>query len=100
MRCDRVDQYPPADGAGLAEFFQADLNTSKVPVDAGAFDYVWRLDAIEYLRSPETFVDSLRRFGSSGAAPTLIVATGNIEAVTRPQRVRVGAERIAGGEGS
>jgi SAM-dependent methyltransferase len=73
-----VDQYPPPEGTGLVNFLQADLNTSQLPVDAGAFDYVLLLDMIEHLRSPETFVDTLRCFSASGAAPTLIVSTGNI----------------------
>ena len=73
-----IDQYPPPDEAGLAEFVQADLSVSAIPVDAGAFDSVLALDVIEHLRSPETFVDSLRRYGESGAAPTIIVSTGNV----------------------
>src|ERR1051325_1354033 len=50
-----IDQYPPPDEAGLAEFVQADLSVSAIPVDAGAFDSVLALDVIEHLRSPETF---------------------------------------------
>lgn len=73
-----IDQTLPPPGTGLAEFIRADLSTTGLPVDAGAFDYILLLDIIEHLRSPETFVDGLRRFSASGTAPTLLVSTGNI----------------------
>jgi glycosyltransferase involved in cell wall biosynthesis len=73
-----VDQFPPPAGSGLSRFIQADLSTSELPVDAGEFDFVLLLDVIEHLRSPETFVDSLRRSSSRGGATKFIVSTGNV----------------------
>ena len=59
-----IDQFPPPSDAGLAEFIRADLSISELPADAGAFDYVLLLDVIEHIRSPEAFVEGLRRRGA------------------------------------
>ena len=74
-----VDQFPPGENVGLARFIQVDLSTSELPVQTGEFDYVLLLDVIEHLRSPETFVDSLRQsVGSATVAPVFLVSTGNV----------------------
>lgn len=73
-----IDQCPPPADSGLREFIHTDLSGGELPVDAGAFDYVLLLDVIEHLRSPETFVESLRRLGQSGEGPSFVVSTGNV----------------------
>jgi glycosyltransferase involved in cell wall biosynthesis len=73
-----IDKFPSPADAGLTRFVQMDLNTSELPVDAGAFDYVLLLDVIEHLRSPEAFLDTLRMAGGSSGGPTVIVSTGNV----------------------
>ena len=47
-------------------------------MDAGAFHYVLLLDIIEHLRSPEQFIDSLRKSRRQAEDTTVIVSTGNI----------------------
>lgn len=74
-----IDEYPPPPGdAGLDEFIQADLSSGDLPISAGRFQYVLLLDVIEHLRSPEAFVDNLRRSRDQGVDTTVIVSTGNI----------------------
>ncbi len=73
-----IDQLPPPSDCGLREFIRADLNSGDFPVDAGAFHYVLLLDIIEHLRSPEQFIDSLRKSRRQGESTTVIVSTGNI----------------------
>lgn len=73
-----VDLYPPPAAADVERFLQADLTAGPLPIDAADFDCVLLLDVIEHLRSPEEFVDSLRRVRPSGEAPKIIVSTGNV----------------------
>jgi glycosyltransferase involved in cell wall biosynthesis len=78
-----IDQYRPPEDAHIANFvipnfILADLNGGEIPVDAGAFDYVLLLDIIEHLRSPETFVESLRNSRRQGKDVRVIVSTGNV----------------------
>jgi glycosyltransferase involved in cell wall biosynthesis len=73
-----IDRYPPPADAGLKEFIHADPDTEELPVDPGRFDFILLLDTIEHLRSPEKFVDGLRRFGSAHSPPALLVSTANI----------------------
>lgn len=73
-----IDQWPPPQDSGLEEFLRADLSSGELPVDAGNFQYVLLLDIIEHLRSPEEFVDNLRRSRQSGRETTVIVSTGNV----------------------
>lgn len=73
-----VDQFPIKDDLGLERFVQADLDNSDFPLDAGAFDYILLLDVIEHLRSPERFVESLRRSRISGQDVKVIVSSGNV----------------------
>ena len=73
-----VDQFPPNNDVPLERFVQADLDHTGFPLDAGAFDYILLLDVIEHLRSPEQFLESLRRSRTGGADVKVIVSTGNI----------------------
>ena len=73
-----IDQFPPSRDSRLKRFIQADLSARDFPVDAGEFDYVLLLDIIEHLRSPEEFVESLRRSRHQAANTTILVSTGNI----------------------
>jgi len=73
-----IDQLPPPSDCGLRQFIRADLNSGEFPVDAGAFHYVLLLDIIEHLRSPEQFIDSLRKSRRQAEDTTVIVSTGNI----------------------
>ena len=73
-----VDQFPVADDGTLARFVQVDLDQSGFPLDAGAFDYILLLDIVEHLRSPEKFLDSLRRSRTGGSEVKVIVSTGNV----------------------
>lgn len=77
-RVTAVDRFPIKDSIGLDRFVQADLDSSDLPFDAGDFDYILLLDVIEHLRSPERFVDTLRRTRISGQRVKVIVSTGNI----------------------
>ena len=71
--------YPPPPGLRIKEdFIQSDLSAGDLPLNLGGFEYVLLLDIIEHLRSPEDFVDSLHRLGSSGSPPVFIVSTGNV----------------------
>lgn len=79
-----VDQFPIADDVPLEQFVRHDLNDGALPVDAGEFDYVLLLDVIEHLRSPEGFVEALRRSRTDSKAATVMVSTGNVAfALTR-----------------
>ncbi len=73
-----IDQFPPPSDCGLREFVHADLDSREFPVDAGAFHYVLLLDVIEHLRSPERFLDSLRRSRRQAENTAVIVSTGNV----------------------
>jgi glycosyltransferase involved in cell wall biosynthesis len=73
-----IDQYRPPEDAHVANFIQADLDSGELPVDIGQFDYVLLLDVIEHLRSPETFVESLRNARRQDKETRLIVSTGNV----------------------
>jgi glycosyltransferase involved in cell wall biosynthesis len=73
-----VDQFPIAAHVPLERFVRHDLNDGDLPVDAGAFEYVLLLDVIEHLRSPEGFVEALRRSRTDSKAATVIISTGNI----------------------
>jgi hypothetical protein len=73
-----IDRFAPAADTGLDRFIKADLNDFDFPVDIGSFDSVLLLDIIEHLRSPERFLDSLRRSCVSGAEGKVIVSTGNV----------------------
>jgi len=72
-----IDQYPPADDAGLERFLRCDLNDD-FPLDVGSFDYIVLLDIVEHLRSPERFMDSLRQSRASDGDAKVILSTGNI----------------------
>jgi glycosyltransferase involved in cell wall biosynthesis len=73
-----VDRIPLKDGLTVDSFVQADLDECDFPLDAGAFDYVLLLDIIEHLRSPERFVEKLRRSCQGEADVKIIASTGNI----------------------
>jgi len=73
-----IDQYRPPADAGVAKFIEANLDSAELPVDAGEFDYVLLLDVIEHLRSPETFVESLRNSRRQDRDVRIIVSTGNV----------------------
>lgn len=77
-RVTAVDRFPIKDTIGLDRFVQADLDSSDLPFDAGDFDYILLLDVIEHLRSPERFVETLRRTRITGQRVKVIVSTGNI----------------------
>ena len=73
-----VDPLPIADDMPLEHFVRHDLNDGAFPVDAGEFDYVLLLDVIEHLRSPEAFIEALRRSRTGGKAATAIISTANV----------------------
>ena len=73
-----IDQYHPPADAHVSSFIQADLDAGQIPVDANAFDYVLLLDVIEHLRSPETFVETLRNSRRQERDTRAIVSTGNV----------------------
>jgi 2-polyprenyl-3-methyl-5-hydroxy-6-metoxy-1,4-benzoquinol methylase len=62
----------------LDDFIEHDLSQPGLPIDVDQFDYILLLDVIEHLRSPEAFVDALRRARKKDKAPQVIVSTGNI----------------------
>jgi glycosyltransferase involved in cell wall biosynthesis len=73
-----VDQFPVRDNVPLDHFIQHDLADAELPIDVGQFDYVLLLDVIEHLRSPEAFVDALRKARKKDKAPEVILSTGNV----------------------
>jgi glycosyltransferase involved in cell wall biosynthesis len=73
-----IDQFPVAANVPLEHFVRHDLDDGNLPVDAGAFEYVLLLDIIEHLRSPEGFVEALRRSRTDSKAATVIISTGNV----------------------
>ena len=77
-RVTAVDQFPIKDELEFDRFVQADLDNVNFPFDAGAFDYILLLDVIEHLRSPERFVETLRRMRIGGQDVKVIVSTGNV----------------------
>jgi glycosyltransferase involved in cell wall biosynthesis len=73
-----LDQFPVPADVSLDHFVQHDLDQPDLPIDVGQFDYVLLLDVIEHLRSPEAFVDALRKARRKDKAPQVIVSTGNV----------------------
>jgi glycosyltransferase involved in cell wall biosynthesis len=73
-----ADQYPPSDAAVFDRFF---LWREGEPLEADLYDYdvVLLLDVIEHLKTPEAFLDQLRRSSRSlTRRPEFIVTTGNV----------------------
>jgi glycosyltransferase involved in cell wall biosynthesis len=73
-----IDQFPVSPTAEFDRFVQHDLDRPDLPVDTGDFDFILLLDVIEHLRSPEGFVETLRRSRREGRETTLLVSTGNV----------------------
>ena len=73
-----IDEFPPVGDSALQEFVQADLNAGGFPLDAGAFHYVLLLDVIEHLRSPEAFLDALRKSRRQAEETHIIVSAPNV----------------------
>jgi 2-polyprenyl-3-methyl-5-hydroxy-6-metoxy-1,4-benzoquinol methylase len=73
-----IDQVPIRGNVPLDDFIEHDLSQPGLPIDVDQFDYILLLDVIEHLRSPEAFVDALRRARKKDKAPQVIVSTGNI----------------------
>jgi SAM-dependent methyltransferase len=73
-----IDKTPAGDQPHLDCFIQHDLDDLRLPVDAGDFDHILLLDIIEHLKSPEAFVDALRRTRTEGRPTRVLVTTGNI----------------------
>lgn len=69
-----IDQFPISDPSRLDRHIQCDLDQCELPVDLDTFDRVLLLDVIEHLRSPEVFVERLRK-SRSGVKDTAIIAT-------------------------
>jgi glycosyltransferase involved in cell wall biosynthesis len=77
-RVTSVDRFPIKYDFELDRFVQADLDKAGFPLDVNAFDYVLLLDVLEHLRSPERFLEVLRRSRTTGQEVKLIVSTANI----------------------
>jgi 2-polyprenyl-3-methyl-5-hydroxy-6-metoxy-1,4-benzoquinol methylase len=73
-----IDKTPAGDQPQLDSFIQHDLDDLRLPVDAGDFDQILLLDIIEHLKSPEEFVEALRRSRTEGRPTRVLVTTGNI----------------------
>ncbi len=94
-----LDLLEPLPGM-VWEFHKADLNSSKLPVNAWNFDVILLLDVIEHLHEPERFLLGIRHAaaevdgnfrgseGGTGAsegvvdAPVLVLSTPNIAFAT------------------
>jgi SAM-dependent methyltransferase len=90
-----LDLLEPLPGM-VSEFHKADLNSSKLPVNAWDFDMILLLDVIEHLHEPERFLLGIRHaaaevegiFRGSGGdetavdAPVLVLSTPNIAFAT------------------
>lgn len=57
-----IDRFPASKDLPLERFIQHDLDQGEFPVDVARFQYVLLLDVIEHLRSPEGFVETLRKY--------------------------------------
>jgi glycosyltransferase involved in cell wall biosynthesis len=68
----------PAVGVILDAFFRHDLEAGGLPCDLAEFDVVLILDVIEHMRSPELFVDRLRRSCRFAPDVSVIVSSANI----------------------
>jgi SAM-dependent methyltransferase len=73
-----IDRFPAARDLPLEHFIQHDLDGGEFPVDVARFQYVLLLDVIEHLRSPEGFVEMLRKCRKAAGDTTFIVSTGNV----------------------
>jgi glycosyltransferase involved in cell wall biosynthesis len=73
-----IDQPGSGHSPGVDRFLASDLDRHGFPKSLGGYHYVLLLDVIEHLRSPESFLESLRRNPPNGPPPTVIVTTGNI----------------------
>ena len=68
-----VSHAPSPDRPG-----QSDRDRSEVSINVGAYDRVLLLDAIEHLRSPEAFVERLRKARRGEKDPVIIATTHNV----------------------
>ncbi|MFA5264886.1 MAG: glycosyltransferase [Opitutaceae bacterium] len=73
-----VDQFPPADRSGFAEFHIADLNGNAFPRPLSDVNVIMILDVIEHMISPEDFCRKLRDATQQCLDVKIIISTGNI----------------------
>jgi SAM-dependent methyltransferase len=73
-----VDQFPPEDRSGFAEFHIADLNGNAFPRSMADVQVVMILDVIEHMISPEDFCRKLREATQQNLEVKIIISTGNI----------------------
>lgn len=74
-----VDQYPPVVAGAFEAFLRWDETEPFPDLDAGSFDVVLLLDAIEHLRRPERLLDHLRTsVRDERRLPIFIVSSGNV----------------------
>ncbi|HWB59976.1 MAG TPA: glycosyltransferase [Chthoniobacteraceae bacterium] len=73
-----VDQYVPSSSANpKVEFFGANLDEGKLPVNVSQYDQIFMLDIIEHLRDPVDFMEKLRE-ATGYKRPEIVLTTANI----------------------
>ena len=80
---DRIDWSIPEE---MEHFICADLDTTELDLEAGAYDVVLLLDIIEHLHSPEDFLDRLRK-GLGTSNPKILISVPNVAFL--PIRIRL-----------
>jgi glycosyltransferase involved in cell wall biosynthesis len=73
-----IDQFPAADSGKFDEFFLNNLNERPFPHPLDNVQILLALDVIEYLASPERFLDELRHAAQKNLDLRVIISTGNI----------------------
>lgn len=75
-----VDKFAIDDpeALGFERFIRHDLDDENLPVTLEDYDTVLLLDVIEHLKTPERFVEALRRAARRSPDTRVLVSTGNI----------------------
>ena len=77
-RVTAIDQYVPASSSNpKVEFYAANLDAGKLPVDVSQYDQIFMLDIIEHLRDPVDFMEKLRA-ATGYKRPEIVLTTANI----------------------
>lgn len=83
IRVTGIDQNKPLDGM-LSDFYPANIDLNKLPVDLNKFDLIVMLDIIEHLSNPEEFLLMMRNSltFNENRFPKLLLSTPNVAFIT------------------
>jgi glycosyltransferase involved in cell wall biosynthesis len=74
-----IDRISPKDEDKVTfPFFQCDLNSEKLPVEPGDYDYILMHDVIEHLADPERFLENIYSACHFSPETRIVASTGNI----------------------